>query len=473
MKVKVFKNMKLYFFTLIYQFSDMIIRAQKEKVKIMNSKEVSNELLTFIQNSPSMFHSISSIQKYLDDSNFTYLPEGTSWPLEKGKNYYTIRNHSSIIAFKIGNTLDDYHFQMCASHSDSPTFKVKSVPELKGQGDYLKLDVEAYGGMIDSTWFDRPLTVAGRALVRNRNTIENKLVYIDKDLLLIPNVAIHFNREINKGYAYNRQVDLCPLFSCGKAKEGDFRKMIAEHLNVSVDDLLGTDLFLVNRQRPCIWGYQEEFISSPKLDDLQCAFSTLKGFLAANNEHDISVYACFDNEEVGSNTKQGAMSTFLQDVLKRINYGLNMGEEAYYQAISKSFLVSADNAHAVHPNHQEKTDQVNCSYMNKGLVIKESANQKYTTDAFSRSVFMEICHRANTPFQTFANRSDSLGGSTLGNLSNTQVSVHAVDIGLPQLSMHSTYETAGVEDTATTIQTITEYYSTNINITNFDHVTFE
>ncbi len=439
----------------------------------MNAKEISQELLTFIQHSPSMFHSISSIKEYLDSANFLYLPEDSSWKLEKGKAYYTIRNHSSLIAFKVGKTLDDYHFQMCASHSDSPTFKIKNVPELKGQGEYLKLDVEAYGGMIDSTWFDRPLTVAGRALVRNENTIKNQLVYIDKDLLLIPNVAIHFNREVNKGVPTNRQIDLCPLFSCGKAKEGDFKKMIAEHLNISVEDLLGFDLFLVNRQRPCIWGYQDEFISSPKLDDLQCAFATLKAFLDSNNEHDISLYACFDNEEVGSNTKQGAMSTFLHNTLKRINYGLNKSEENYYQAISKSFLVSADNAHAVHPNHPEKTDSVNCAYMNKGLVIKESANQKYTTDAFSRSVLEQICFMANTPYQTFANRSDSLGGSTLGNLSNMQVSVHAVDIGLPQLSMHSTYETAGVEDTATTIQTLTKYYSTNINIHNFKQVTFE
>lgn len=439
----------------------------------MNAKEISQELLTFIQQSPSMFHSISSIRKYLDDANFKYLPENASWDLEKGNHYYTIRNHSSLIAFKVGQTLDDYHFQMCASHSDSPTFKVKTVPELKGQGEYLKLDVEAYGGMIDSTWFDRPLSVAGRAFVREENTIKNKLVYIDKDLLLIPNVAIHFNREVNKGIPTNRQIDLCPLFSSGKAKVGDFKKMIAEHLNVSVDNLLGFDLFLVNRQRPCIWGYKEEFISSPKLDDLQCAFTTLKAFLDSSNEHDISIYACFDNEEVGSNTKQGAMSTFLQDTLKRINYGLKKSEEEYYQAISKSFLVSADNAHAVHPNHPEKTDSVNCAYMNKGLVIKESANQKYTTDAFSRSVLEQICYMANTPYQTFANRSDSLGGSTLGNLSNIQVSVHAVDIGLPQLSMHSTYETAGVEDTATTIQTLTKYYSTNININNFDQVTFE
>lgn len=431
------------------------------------------DLFQFIQTSPSMFHSIQSIRNRLEENGFEYLPEEISWNLEKGKSYYTIRNHSSIIAFKVGETLDDYHFQMCASHSDSPTFKIKTVPELKGQGDYLKLDVEAYGGMIDSTWFDKPLTVAGRALVKTGNGIENKLVYVDQDILLIPSLAIHMNREVNKGVALNRQVDLCPLVSCGEVQVGDFRKYIAEYLNVETDDLLGLDLFLVNRQKPVQWGMKKEFISSPKLDDLECAYVTLESFIRANNTHDISVYCCFDNEEVGSNTKQGAMSTFLQDVLKRINIGLHKTEEDYYIAIAKSFLISADNAHAVHPNHSEKTDSVNCTYMNRGVVIKESANQKYTTDALSRSVFMEICHEANVPYQTFANRSDMVGGSTLGNLSNTQVSVHCVDIGLPQLAMHSSYETAGAKDVETTIQALTKYYETNIKITNFEKVEFE
>lgn len=431
------------------------------------------ELMSFIEDSPSMFHSILTIRTKLEKEGFTYLPEETSWKLEKGKSYYTIRNHSSLIAFKIGSVLDDYHFQMSASHSDSPTYKVKTVPELKGQGEYLKLDVEGYGGMLDSTWFDKPLTVAGRALVRNTNTIENKLVYIDKDILLIPSVAIHMNREANKGYEYNKQVDLCPLVSCGKVKVGDYRKMIANSLNVKEEDLLGLDLFLVNRQKPVVWGMENEFISAPKLDDLECAYVTLKGFLNSHNEHDVSVYCCFDNEEVGSGTKQGALSTFLKDTLRRIHLGLGKNEEEYYQAVAKSFLVSADNAHAVHPNHPEKTDSVNCTYMNKGVVIKESANQKYTTDAFSRSVFMEICALANKPYQSFANRSDEAGGSTLGNLSNTQVSVHAVDIGLPQLAMHSSYETAGVEDIESTIEILEKYYSTNIQITNFDKVVFQ
>ena len=330
------------------------------------------ELLTFIENSPSMFHSIETIKGMLDEAGFTYLPERTCWDVKQGGTYYTIRNHSSIIAFRVGKELGDYHFQMCASHSDSPTYKIKNVPELNGPGEYLRLDVEAYGGMIDNTWFDRPLTVAGRVLVKDGQGVSARLLYIDKDLLIIPNVAIHFNREVNNGYKYNRQVDLCPLFSAGELKKGAFDAMIAKELGVAAEDILGKDLFLVNRQPGTIWGYADEFVSSPKLDDLQCAYVSMKAFLEAKNERDVSVYCCFDNEEVGSNTKQGAMSTFLQDVLHRINGALGKTPEDYYQAVAGSFLVSCDNAHAVHPNHGEKTDAVNCSWMNKGIVIRRA-----------------------------------------------------------------------------------------------------
>lgn len=439
----------------------------------MNDIEVSKELLEFIQSSPSMFHSVHTIQGYLDKAGFTYLSEKDAWKVEAGGAYYTIRNNSSIIAFKVGSELSDYHFQLTAAHGDSPTYKVKNVPELTGQGEYLCLDVEAYGGMIDSTWFDRPLTVAGRVLVQDGNTVTSKLLYIDKDILIIPNVAIHFNRQVNDGYKYNRQVDLCPLFSTGELKVGDFDKMIAAELGVKPEQILAKDLFLVNRQAPVIWGYKDEFVSTPKLDDLQCAFVTLKSFLASNNQKDVSVYCCFDNEEVGSNTKQGAMSTFLHDTLVRLNAALGKAADEYYQAVAKSFLVSCDNAHAVHPNHPEKTDAVNCAYMNKGIVLKEAANQKYTTDAFSRAVFTGICNKANVPVQTFANRSDSVGGSTLGNLSNTQVSLHAVDFGLAQLAMHSSYETAGTKDTAYAIACLTAFFDTNIQISGADQIVFE
>ena len=430
----------------------------------MNHIDVSKELVEFIQNSPSMFHSNQSIAKILEDEGYTYLPEGSSWKLEKGGHYYTKRNNSSIIAFQIGKELSDYHFQMSAAHGDSPTFKVKSVPEVEGPGEYLRLNVEAYGGMIDSTWFDRPLSLAGRVLVEEGNKAVSKLISIDKDILMIPNVAIHFNRNINDGYKYNRQVDLLPLFSAGDLKKGDFDKMLAEELGVQPEQILARDLFLVNRQAPSIWGYKDEFVSSPKLDNLQCSFSTLKGFIGAENPKAVNVYCNFDNEEVGSNTKQGAMSTFLLDTLKRINTGLGFNEDDYHAAVAKSFLISADNAHACHPNHEEKTDQTNRTFMNHGIVIKEAANQKYTTDAFSQAVFKRICKKAGVPCQNFANRSDIPGGSTLGNLSNTQVSVHALDIGLPQLAMHSTYETAGSKDTLYMIQALSTYFNSNIEI---------
>ncbi len=436
----------------------------------MNDLEISKELLEFIQASPSMFHSIHTIKSYLEKENYTYLPEGKPWKLEKGGKYYSTRNNSSIIAFQIGNELSDYHFQMSAAHSDSPTYKIKSAAELLGPGEYLKLNVEAYGGMIDSTWFDRPLSVAGRVLVKEDGAIKNKLLYIDKDVLLIPNLAIHMNRAVNDGYAFNRSVDLCPLFSAGAMRPGEFDQMIARELGVQKEDILGKDLFLVNRQSPAIWGYENEFISSPKLDDLQCAFVSLKGFLASSNPKAINVYCCFDNEEVGSNTKQGAMSTFLQDTLRRINFNLGYDEDEYHQAIARSFLVSCDNAHAVHPNKSEETDRINCAYMNHGLVIKEAANQKYTTDAFSRSIFVSICKKAGVHVQLFANRSDKVGGSTLGNLSNTQVSLNAVDIGLPQLAMHSSYETAGSKDTAYAYEALKMFFDSNIQIDESEQV---
>ncbi len=438
----------------------------------MNALEISKELCSFIEQSPSMFHSVCTIRSYLDENGFTYLPESALWRLENGGKYYTVRNNSSLIAFHVGNDLNHFHFQMCASHTDSPTYKIKAVPELEGPGEYIRLDVEAYGGMIDNTWFDRPLSVAGRVMVQTSTGIENRYLYIDKDILIIPNVAIHFNRDVNNGVKYNRQIDLCPLFSTGELKKGDFDRMIADELGVDAYQILGKDLFLVNRQKGLVWGYKDEFVSTPKLDDLQCVFTSLKAFIDSSNDKNINVYCCFDNEEVGSNTKQGAMSTLLHDVLLRLTYGLGLTHDDYYQALAKSFLISCDNAHAVHPNHPEKTDPVNCAYMNKGIVIKESANQKYTTDAFSRAVFTKLCADVDVPLQMFANRSDTVGGSTLGNLSNTQISVHGIDIGLAQLAMHSSFETAGILDTAYMIRALTHFYNTYIDIEEADSVIF-
>ena len=427
-------------------------------------KEVSKELLSFIEKSPSCFHAVKTMKDMLDKEGYKELKECDTWHIEKGNKYYTTRNGSSIIAFDIGDELDDYHFQIASSHSDSPTFKVKEVAELKGKGGYVQLNTEGYGGMICSTWMDRPLSLAGRVLIRENNSLKNKLVYFDKDLVLIPNVAIHMNRSVNEGMAINKQVDMLPLLSAGEYQDGDYYKMIADELKVDLEDIISTDLYLVNRVHPSIWGMNEEFISSGKLDDLQCAFSSLKAMINSKNSHAINVFACFDNEEVGSGTKQGALSTFLYDVLVRINDNLGYNKEDYHRAVAKSFMVSCDNAHAVHPNHPEKTDQMNCTYMNKGVVIKYSANQKYTSDAISSAIFKEICKKADVPVQYFANRSDMIGGSTLGNLSSQQVSMHTVDVGLPQLAMHSAYETAGIKDTYYLIQALSSFFNKNLHI---------
>ena len=422
--------------------------------------EILKDLMNFLDSSVTMFHAINECEKVLQNCGYIYLPENEKWNIRAGK-YYTKRNSSSLIAFDIAN--GDYHFQISAAHSDSPTFKLKDRPIIESNG-YLKLNVEAYGGMIDATWLDKPLTLAGRVMVDTKDGIETRLLNIDKDLLIIPNVPIHFNREINKGFAFNNQVDMLPVFSAGNLSEDDFYKMLAKELGVKPEAILAKDLYLVNRQKAAVIGYDNELISSGRLDDLECVYTSLLGFIEAMNNDHINVFAVFDNEEVGSVTKQGAMSTFLVSTLNRINKALGKSDEDYYRAIAKSMLISCDNAHAIHPNHPELFDVKNRPVLNKGIAIKESANQKYTTDAFSRAVLKKILDKNNIPYQTFANRSDIIGGSTLGNLSNTAVSMNAVDIGLPQLAMHSAYETAGAKDVEYAIEALRAFFETNIGI---------
>ena len=429
------------------------------------------DMARFVQECPSMFHTAAAVRKRLDAAGFTYVPEGDPWRIERGAAYYTVRNNSSVIAFKVGSELDDYHFQVTAAHTDSPTYKVKAVPELTGPGDYVRLNVEAYGGVMDHTWFDKPLSVAGRVLVRNGQRVESRLFAPDADVLLIPRVPIHLDHRANSGFAPNRAVDVCPLFSAGKLERGAFDAMVAHELGVSPDAVLARDLFLVNRQQPCVWGWANEFVSAPRLDDLGCVYVSLQAFLASNNVHDVSVFCCFDNEEVGSNTKQGAMSTFLRDTLARLNGALGFASEDLHCALAKSMLVSCDNAHAVHPNHPERYDEGNRVWLNRGLVVKEAANQKYCTDAFSAAVFGAVCKDAGVPLQRFANRSDMPGGSTLGNLSNMQVSMHGVDVGLPQLAMHSSYETAGTADVRLGIRALQAFFAANVHIDGADAAT--
>lgn len=418
------------------------------------------ELLTFLEESPSAFHAVDNIRAMLLSVGFEALEENQTWNLVPGGSYYVTRNQSSLIAFRLPQN-NFSGFQITASHSDSPTFKIKESPELSTEEKYIRLNVEGYGGMLCAPWLDRPLSVAGRIITNKNGQIRTHLVNINEDLLLIPNLAIHLNRKANDSSSYNLQKDMLPLFGDYSAKE-TFMKLVADHAGISVSDIIGHDLYLYNRTKGSIWGAAKEYLSSPRLDDLQCAFATFKGFLDAATIKNTAVYCLFDNEEVGSTTKQGAASTFLKDILNRICIFTGGSGETYSKYLSGSFMVSADNAHAVHPNQPDLSDKNNRVYMNEGIVIKHSANQKYTTDAISGGIFKAICDYKHIPTQHFVNRSDLIGGSTLGNIANIQASMNTVDIGLPQLAMHSPYETAGTKDTLYLVQAIKAFYQTTI-----------
>lgn len=425
--------------------------------------EVNQKLLAFLNESPTSFHAVANMRAELEKAGFTRLLEGCAWELKAGGKYYVTRNESALIAFKIPKA-DFAGFQIMASHSDSPAFKIKANAEIEVEKKYVKLNVEKYGGMIFAPWLDRPLSVAGRVVVRTAEGVKTRLVRVDKDLLIIPNLAIHMNRQVNEGYEFNAQKDMLPLFSCGAEEEakGSFLRLIAKEAGVAVEDILDTDLFLYNRMQGTILGLNGEFIAAGHLDDLQCAFSSMEGLIAAEPKDSVAVHCVMDNEEVGSGTKQGAASTFLKDTLHRINSGLGRSEEEYLTALASSFMVSADNAHGIHPNQPDKGDPTNRPILNEGIVIKYSANQKYTTDAISGAIFKALCEKAEVPYQTFHNRSDMLGGSTLGNISGNQVALNTVDIGLPQLAMHSIYETAGSKDTAYLVEAAKVLFSASV-----------
>jgi aspartyl aminopeptidase len=430
-------------------------------------------MASFIQNSPTAFHAVANIKKVLKEKGFCELVEGRPWNIARGGTYFVSRNNSSIIAFAVGEKLDHYSFKVVASHSDSPSFKVKEHAEIEVSGKYTKLNTEGYGGMLCGTWFDRPLSIAGRAVVKEGDAYRTRLVDFERDLVLIPSLAIHMNRKANEGYAYNKQVDLLPLLGCGGQEPVDLKKMVAQELAVLEEQIYGMDLYLYNRMAPSIWGADGEFISCGRLDDLQCAWTSLQGFLEGADDGAVNVFACFDNEEVGSGTKQGACSTFLYDVLTRINGALGKSQEDYCCALASSFLLSCDNAHAVHPNQPDKSDVNNRVYLNEGIVVKSHAGQKYTSDGVSIAVFRGICEKAGVPIQFFANRSDMAGGSTLGNLAMAQVSMNSIDIGLPQLAMHSAYETAGVKDSYYMEQAVKAFFRSSIQEKDADTLTVQ
>ncbi len=414
-------------------------------------KRIEN-LCAFLDTSVSVYHAVAYLEKELLAAGYEKLYEQDAWTLVPGGKYFMVRGGTALMAFRIPQGAPT-GFLMTASHSDRPAFKVKENAELTGK--YTRLATEKYGGMLMGTWLDRPLSIAGRVLVDCGDTVESRLVNIDRDLLLMPNVAIHMNRAANEGYKWNPCTDTVPLLG-GKDAAGKLEKAIEEAAGGKV---LGHDLFLYIRQKAAVWGLEEEYISSAALDDLACAWGCTQGFLNAGDSTAIPVLCVFDNEEVGSSSNQGADSDLLSGLLSRICKALGMDKK---QLLSQSFLVSADNAHAVHPNHPEFADPNNAPVVNGGLVLKFNANQRYTTDGVSAAIFRKACQKANVPVQTYCNRADVPGGSTLGNISATHVSVPSADIGLPQLAMHSCYETAGVKDAIYLEEAIAAFYGSSL-----------
>lgn len=428
-----------------------------------NYRNTSKELMAFIKKSSTAFHVVNNFSQMLEKSGFTKLNERDKWKLKTNGKYYVTRNDSSIIAFRMPENEDFYNFQISAAHSDSPAFKIKENPEMIEDSNYVTLNVEKYGGMLMAPWLDRPLSVAGRVIIKDGNTLKPVLINVDRDLCVIPNLAIHMNRDANNGIKYNPQKDMIPLFGEISSKN-KFKELIAKEADTDAEAIISIDLFVYNRELGTIWGAENEFISAPRLDDVMCAYSCINALIKSKetNKESVNVCAVFDNEEVGSTTKQGADSSFLSDVLSRISMCTGKDSEDFVRACASSFMLSADNAHAVHPNYKEKADPTNRPYMNKGIVIKYNANQKYTTDAISAAVFKEICKKAGVEVQSYVNRSDIPGGSTLGNISNSHISINTVDIGLAQLAMHSPYETAGVKDTESMIKAVKKFYETAI-----------
>ena len=411
---------------------------------------------SFLDKAHSQYHAIDLLKTQLEENGYICLPEGKAWELTKGGKYYLTRGGSAIVAFRIPEEKPQ-GFMMSASHCDRPTFKLKENGELTGA--YTRLSTEKYGGMLIAPWLDRPLSIAGRVLVEGEGKVKSRLVDIDKDLLLIPNVAIHMNRKANDGYTWNVAVDTLPLVG-GKDAAGKIGQMLEA---AAGGKILGHDLYLYVRQNAAVWGAEEEFLSGQALDDLQCAWCCTQGFLQAKGSKAVPVLCVFDSEEVGSSSVQGAASNLLEMSLERIcaACGYDLPE-----MLSNSFMVSADNAHALHPNHPELSDAKNAPVMNEGVVLKFNSNLRYTTDGVSAAVFRSVCQKADVPVQTYYNRADLPGGSTLGNISLAHVSVLSADIGLAQLAMHSCYETSGTKDIAYLVRAMESFYGASLEVCN-------
>ncbi|MGL5313269.1 MAG: M18 family aminopeptidase [Peptostreptococcaceae bacterium] len=430
----------------------------------MKKIEFAKNLIDFIYDSPTAFHAVNTSKSLLDENGFEELSLSEKWNLKEDGKYYVTKNLSAIIAFTINSkNIEKEGFRIIGSHSDSPTFRVKPKAEMSVENTYLKLNTECYGGPILNTWLDRPLGIAGRVVLKGESILnpQVRLVNIDKPVCIIPNLAIHMNRTVNEGYAYNKQKDMLPLVGLlndSLEKDNFLLNQIEEKLNVNKDEIIDFDLFLYEFEKGSLIGPNEEFISTGRLDNLSMAHASLHALIDTKGKYGVNVVAVFDNEEVGSSTKQGADSNMLLNLLERICISLGKNREEFFNSMYSSFMISADLAHALHPNMVEKHDPTNRPVMGKGPVIKINANQAYTSDAHSISIYKAICKEANVEYQEFVNRSDERGGSTIGPISSTHIDIPSVDIGSPILAMHSIRELGNVEDHLNIYKTFSTFY---------------
>lgn len=430
----------------------------------MKQKEFAKDLIDFIYDSPTSFNAVNTSKKILNKNGFEELRLNEKWKLRIGGKYYITKNSSALVSFVINSdNIEKEGFRIISSHSDSPSFRIKPNAEMSAENTYLKLNTECYGGPILNTWLDRPLGIAGRVVVKGYSVLRplEKIININKPICIIPNLAIHMNRTINDGYSLNKQKDMLPLVGLlneSLEKDNFLLNTLSKELNISNEDIIDFDLFLYEFEKGSLIGKNEEFISSSRLDNLSMAHASIHAITNTNGKYGINLVSLFDNEEVGSSTKQGADSNMLVNILEKICLSLGKDREEFFNTLYSSFMISADLAHAVHPNISEKHDPTNRPIMGGGPVIKINANQLYTSDAYSISIYKNICKEANVSYQEFVNRSDERGGSTIGPISSTHIDIPSVDIGSPILAMHSIRELGSVEDHYSIYKTFSKFY---------------
>ena len=430
-------------------------------------KRLAQELIDFLYKSPTAYHAASSVKDMLDNEGFEEIFEKDAWKFKKGGKYYLVKNNSAVIAFKVGNgEIEKDGFRLIGAHTDAPGFRIKPNAEMKTEDHYIRLNTEVYGGPILYTWFDRPLGIAGRVILKGKSALKPRveLVNINKPVLIIPSLAIHMNRSVNEGYNFNRQKDTLPLVGFVNEeleKKGYLMSLLTKELGVSEDEILDFDLYLYEYEKGCVMGINEELISAGKLDDQWMVFAGVKALINSTDIDSTKVMICIDNEEIGSLTAQGAQSKLIRGTLERIAIALGKNSEEFFRAVSNSVMISADLAHAVHPNLPEKHDPTNRPLLGNGPVLKIAASGSYSTEGVAAGIFEAVCKEANVPVQKFVNRSDVKGGTTIGPMSAADLCIPVIDMGAPLIGMHSVRELASVKDNFYTIEAFTKFFSLN------------